>query len=272
VVILGLSGTRADFTTIKANVASTFFTPYTNSLTASQDSLWAHLLSWSPPAVQLGIANLWRSHAPLVQKSIETALDGSSNKQIYVLICGHSLGGAVAQLAGVDLARYLAAKGISHVVQVAAFNPPKVGNRSFVQLAEETLSHFNPEKGLRSSFSHHRPMLKLVKFHRQGDVIRLFPLLSTEIHDFSGIPVDEPRYAVNLTAPAPSGSVMDKHSLTRWLTHDLVGQSVIYRSGDDNFLAKAFKYSVKAAYAPHLLSEPEIQVGHELYFQSYRFW
>ncbi len=278
VVIIGLSGTRFDITTMKANLESTFFTPYLNPLFVSLPSFWDRLYDWNRPAVQLGFANLWKSHAPLVQKSIEASLADSGEevgafkaKRVYLLVCGHSLGGAVAQLAGVDLASYLAQQGISHLVQVAAFNPPKVGNRGFARLAEATLSHFNSEHSLDTNFKTHLPMLKMVKFHRKNDVVRLFPLLSTEIHDFAGIPVDEPRYAANIIAPPAPGPWIQNHSLTRWIHHDLSGKRSLLGAEED-FLARSLRYSTKAAYAPHLLTAQEIQFGHELYFQSYRFW
>jgi hypothetical protein len=278
VVIIGLTGTRFDMTTLKANLESTFFTTYHNPLLVPQLSVWDRFYDWNRPAVQLGFANLWKSHAPLVQKVIDASLadpgkeEKSFNaKRVYLLVCGHSLGGAVAQLAGVDLASYLAQQGISHLVQVAAFNPPKLGNRGFARLAEATLGHFNSEKGLESNFKTNLPMLKMVKFHRKSDIVRLFPLLSTEIQDFAGIPVDEPRYAANIIAPAAPGPWIQNHSLTRWIHHDLSSKLPVLGATED-FLAKSLRYSVKAAYTPDLLTAPEIQFGHELYFQSYRFW
>lgn len=62
----------------------------------------------------------------------DIAMESLRPRHMEVNVVGHSLGGVVAELAGLDIEEYLLLNGQDYEVNVIAFNPPKLGSQDLV--------------------------------------------------------------------------------------------------------------------------------------------
>jgi lipase (class 3) len=81
---------------------------------------------------------------------------------VEVNVVGHSLGGVVAELAGLDIESYLNRNATNYEVNVIAFNPPRLGSRGLVGEYRRRLKE--------------RPkQLRISVFTREGDIVDDLP-------------------------------------------------------------------------------------------------
>jgi hypothetical protein len=77
----------------------------------------------------------WKNQARMLKPGIDEliSLHAKNNKApVQLIITGHSMGGAVAAVAGYDIAKYLNTKNLkARGVFVYSFNPAKIGTRGF---------------------------------------------------------------------------------------------------------------------------------------------
>eukprot|EP00892_Ulva_mutabilis_P004928 jgi/Ulvmu1/2807/UM142_0005.1 len=90
------------------------------------------------PCVHKGFLTTWRAHSvhAAVLSLVREILDGAPNPgAVRVLCTGHSLGGAVAQLASIDIVRSLDLP--PERVAVYTFGCPRIGNHALAEEVEE---------------------------------------------------------------------------------------------------------------------------------------
>lgn len=81
--------------------------------------------------VHTGFRDAYRSIAPEIKRAVEAVRRKPDGTPRTVCLIGHSMGGALAQLAALDLRLEDARRGTAGRVQVYAFGSPKVGDRRF---------------------------------------------------------------------------------------------------------------------------------------------
>lgn len=114
--------------------------------------------------VHAGFYDSWQSARPLVLPAVMAARNASSTSPpLRVRIVGHSLGGAVAALAGLEMRAIL---GWGDDVRVTTFGEPRVGNEGLANFVEAV---FGLNEGSDSTDAFHRVT------HR-NDPVPLLPL------------------------------------------------------------------------------------------------
>ncbi len=213
IVVLGFSGTRPDAANdLLCDMKSQLAQPHVNMLDERLPTLGKLGVGWQ---------EWWQSEAQLprtdgvVMKDLLTRYADrarGSGKALSVSLTGHSLGAAVATVAGFDIAHFLRAGGASGKVSVYAFNPPRLGQAGIETLYVDTLK--SEHTALRFS---------LRQFVRELDPIQSTPLFMHHPHwehdsdadaDASG-----DRFAQFVTAtdqPASMINLADNHELTLW--------------------------------------------------------
>ncbi len=140
VVVLGCSGTRLDAADdVLCDLKSQIARPHVNLLDERLPTLGNVGAGWQ---------EWWQSEAQLprtdgaVMKDVLTRYADrarGSGKALSISLTGHSLGAAVATVAGFDIAHFLRADGVSGNVSVYAFNPPRLGQAGIETVYMETL-------------------------------------------------------------------------------------------------------------------------------------
>jgi hypothetical protein len=93
----------------------------------------------------------------------DIAMESHRNRHMEINVVGHSLGGVVAELAGLDIEEYMRNAGMTYEVNVVAFNPPKLGSQDLVDEYRRRLKA-QPDK------------FRISVFTREGDAVDDFPL------------------------------------------------------------------------------------------------
>lgn len=88
-------------------------------------------------------------------------------KTLSLSVVGHSLGGVVAALAGLDIATFLRDRGTQGRVSVYSFNPPRLGPKGTAQAYRRILEDQRFEKGMLG--------FTLLQFTRELDPIQSVP-------------------------------------------------------------------------------------------------
>ncbi|HWO22044.1 MAG TPA: hypothetical protein VNO30_24950 [Kofleriaceae bacterium] len=96
-------------------------------------------------------------------KFLESAVAYSRISHVEINVVGHSLGGVVAELAGLDIEEYLHRNAEDYEVNVVAFNPPKLGTQA---LADE----------YRRRLKARPNQFRISVLTREGDVVDDVPL------------------------------------------------------------------------------------------------
>lgn len=219
VVVLGFSGTRPDAANdLLCDMKSQIAQPHVNMLDERLPTLGKLGVGWQ---------EWWQSEAQLprsdgvVMKDVLTRYADrarGSGKALSVSLTGHSLGAAVATVAGFDIAHFLRAAGVSGKVSVYAFNPPRLGQAGIETLYVDTLK--SEDSALRFS---------LRQFVRELDPIQSTPLFMHHAHWEHDSDADADaecagsasgdRFAQFVTAtdqPASMINLADNHELTLW--------------------------------------------------------
>jgi predicted lipase len=84
-------------------------------------------------------------------------------RHVEVNVVGHSLGGVVAELAGLDIEEYLHRNTTNYEVNVVAFNPPRLGNQKLVD-------------EYRSRLKARPRQFRISVFTREGDIVDDLPV------------------------------------------------------------------------------------------------
>lgn len=217
VVVLGCSGTRLDAADdVLCDLKSQIAQPHVNMLDERLPRLGNVGAGWQ---------EWWQSEAQLprtdgaVMKDVLTRYADrakGSGKALSISLTGHSLGAAVATVAGFDIAHFLRADGVSGNVSVYAFNPPRLGQAGIETLYMDTL---------KSNYSALRFALR--QFVRALDPIQSTPLLMHHPHwDHDSAAAAEragnasgDRFAQFVTStdqPASRINLAYNHELTLW--------------------------------------------------------
>ncbi len=213
VVVLGCSGTCLDAADdVLCDLKSQIARPHVNMLDERLPTLGNVGAGWQ---------EWWQSEAQLprtdgaVMKDVLTRYADrakGSGKALSISLTGHSLGAAVAMVAGFDIAHFLRADGVSGNVSVYAFNPPRLG-----------------QAGIETLYMYSALRFALRQFARALDPIQSTPLFMHHPHwdhDSTAAAAAEragnasgDRFAQFVTStdqPASRINLADNHELTLW--------------------------------------------------------
>lgn len=175
-VVLGFSGTRMEEAEdLLCDVKSQITQPHANSFDQQLPTLGDIGSGWQ---------EWWKSEAELPREAGDcmkdeltryTQMAKESGKALSVSLAGHSLGAAVATLAGFDITHFLRATGANGKVSVYAFNPPRMGAMGIESQYKSTLEDPSVSKGSPLNFS-------LRQFTRNMDPIQSVPLFMHHPH------------------------------------------------------------------------------------------
>jgi hypothetical protein len=117
--------------------------------------------------VGAGWALRWEQVATLrnnqLKKLMEDVVAYSRTHHMEINVVGHSLGGVVAELAGLDIEEFLHRNATNYEVNVVAFNPPKLGSQRLVDEYRRRLKE--------------RPkQFRISVFTREGDIVDDVPV------------------------------------------------------------------------------------------------
>ena len=129
---------------------------------------------------------------------------------MQVMLVGHSMGGAVATLAGYDIAHFLAQQGVPGMTSVYAFNPPRLGEQASQAAYQRALAG-HPQAGESAA-----PALALRQLTREFDAVQSVPFRQT--HPLWQVP-GEPAVAGAYHAPgigARALAPLTNHDLKEW--------------------------------------------------------
>jgi len=196
-------------------------------------------LRWNQVAKEVNHGAIRNVLVELAQASQRTG------EHVEINVVGHSLGGVVAELAGLDVEDVMNRLGANYEVNVVAFNPPKIGSQDFVNEYRRRLKE-RPRRFRISVFTREGDLVDDVPtdyfgivagyFHQVIDNVRydnLTPLCSPFMFGETDNPLavdpeDQAKklpYAprLHVTRPFPYGA----HSIDSWVgNHD---ESIKYR-------------------------------------------
>lgn len=153
--------------------------------------------------VHAGFMMSWRNTRSEVLPELETLVNQYPDYQITLV--GHSLGGAVAALAGLEL------KGKGWNPKVTTFGEPKIGNEGLMAYIDAAFpSHNkNPEKNMYRRVTHINdpvPLLPLKEWNfkmHAGEIYISKPDLSPKVHDLQHCDGDEDILCISGADPPP---------------------------------------------------------------------
>lgn len=175
-IVLGFSGTRMEeMDDLLCDVKSQIARPHSNSFDQHLPALGEVGSGWQ---------EWWRSEALLPRGAGVCMKDvlvryaemaKESGKALSVSLAGHSLGAAVATLAGFDIAHFLRMGGTVGKVSIYAFNPPRLGSKGIETQYMGTLASRPVSEGSALCFS-------LRQFTRDLDPVQSAPLFMHHPH------------------------------------------------------------------------------------------
>ncbi len=112
---------------------------------------WGEKSRFSGAGVHAGINKVFKSY---MEELTAPFLASLKEGVTQVTVCGHSLGGGLAQLTALHLKQYAYSMGYNIECKVASFNSPRVGSKNFAELVNNILGEEN-----------------IAIFHSEGDIV-----------------------------------------------------------------------------------------------------
>ena len=168
-LVLAMAGTRFILKDVSVDLASHRVLAHGNPLDASLPALEAVGKGWSDRWTELAQAR--RAGAQSLREFLSTcaAQCAQRGQTLQVMLAGHSMGGAVATLAGYDIAHFLARHGVRGMTSVYAFNPPRLGAQAARDGYQRALA------GLARADAPAAPALALRQLTRDFDPVQSLP-------------------------------------------------------------------------------------------------
>ncbi len=168
-LVLAMAGTRFTLKDVAVDLASHRVLAHVNPLDASLPALEAVGKGWSDRWTELARAPHADAQSLLEFLSTCAAQCAQRGQTLQVMLAGHSMGGAVATLAGYDIAHFLARHGVRGMTSVYAFNPPRLGAQAARDDYQRALA------GLARADAPAAPALALRQLTRDFDPVQSLP-------------------------------------------------------------------------------------------------